>query len=243
MQEIYTIRKISVWIFIIPFAVINICLFITVNYHLLENTIFVVDQIGRSAFTFPYFDGGVSISRTVRTYPTYLLFKPGMVITAFLLIKYWIANNKLFKKIENTNENKYFLFFGVGSALFLIVHSMFLGLNIENDLYKFFRRFVLLGFIIFEIIAQAILVKNFIKSKDKLENYINKKILTLKMILVSLLIVVAILVAPILNSPEYPLFKHGLEWNYFIGVIAFYLLTFMFWRKKEKTSVHTPEGA
>jgi hypothetical protein len=26
-------------------------------------------------------------------------------------------------------------------------------------------------------------------------------------------------------------FKHALEWNYFIGVITFYLLTFFMWKK------------
>ncbi len=232
MQEINRIRKISVWVFIIPLVVINSCLFISINYHLLENTIFTVDQIGRSGFTIPYIDGSVSISRSVRTYPTYLLFKPGMIITAILLIQYWVTNNNLFKKIDKDDKNRYFLFFGVGSALFLISHSIFLGFSFENDFYKFFRRFILLGFIIFEVVAQALLVKNIIRSKPKLEEYINKKILTLKMILVSVLIIVAFLSVPILNSSKYSLFKHALEWNYFLGVITFYLLTFLFWKKK-----------
>ena len=35
----------------------------------------------------------------------------------------------------------------------------------------------------------------------------------------------------ILNSSEYTHFKHALEWNYFLGVITFYLLTFLFWKK------------
>ena len=75
---------------------INVCLFISVNYHLLENTQYLsLIKLGRSAFTIPYIDGSVSISRTARTYPAYLIFKPGMIITAYFLIKYWIANNKL----------------------------------------------------------------------------------------------------------------------------------------------------
>ena len=61
------------------------------------------------------------------------------------------------------------------------------------------------------------------------------------MLLVSVLIIVAVLSAPILNSSEYTHFKHALEWNYFLGVVSFYLLTFLFW-KKVKPSVHTPEG-
>ena len=242
MTNINTIRTTSIWIFIVPFVVINSCLLISTNYYIFDNTIFSVDQIGRSNFTIPYIDGGLSISRSVRTYPTYLLFKPGMLITAFLLIKYWIENNKLFKKIEEQNKNKNFLLFGIGSAIFLILHSIFLGLDIENDIYKFFRRVFLLGFIIFEIIAQALLLRVFYKTKLQIINYINQKILYVKTFLVSILILVAFLSAPILNTSEYTHFKHALEWNYFLGVILFYLLTFLFWKNK-KTPAHTPEGA
>ena len=80
------IKKLSLWIFVIPFITVNLCLFISVNYHIFDNTFFSVDQIGRSGPTFPYFDGGVSISRTARTFPAYLVFKPGMIIASILLI-------------------------------------------------------------------------------------------------------------------------------------------------------------
>jgi len=243
VNQISRIRKISIWIFFLPVIVLNVCLFISVNYLIFENTIFVVDQIGRSGFTIPYIDGGVSISRTARTYPTYLIFKPGMIITAFLLIKYWIANNNMARTINNQNEKNYrFLFFGVSSAIFLIAHSIFLGISFEYDLYKFFRRFILIAFIIFEIVAQALLVVTLFKIKNKISNFINKKILILKMVLVSLLSVVALASLPTLTSAGNTSFKHALEWNYFLGIITFYLLTFLFW-KRDKTQVHTPEGA
>ena len=232
MENINRIKKISIWIFILPVAALNLCLFISVNHHLLENTIFVVDQIGRSGFTIPYIDGSVSISRTARTYPTYLIFKPAMILTAILLIKYWIANNKLIGTVNNEiNKNKYFLIFGVGSALFLILHSIFLGIKFDYDLYKFFRRFVILGFIIFEIIAQALLVISLFKMKEKIEKFINKKILILKIILVSILTITALASLPFLVSSGHTHFKHALEWNYFIGVILFYFLSFLFWKK------------
>ena len=235
MQELNRIRKISVWIFFVPIIVLNLCLFISVNYHLLENTIFIVDQIGRSGFTIPYVDGSLSISRAARTYPAYLLFKPGMIITSILLIKYWLANNKLISSINQSEENNRFLFFGVGSAIFLILHSILLGITYEITIYKFFRRFVLLGFIIFEVIAQALLVIKIFKIKNKINEFINKRILFLKVILVSILILVAIGSAPILNSTDFTHFKHALEWNYFLGVVFFYFLTFLFWKKQKKT--------
>ena len=233
MEKIDQIRKISLWIFVLPLTVLNLCLLISVNYHLLENTIFAVDQIGRTGFTIPYIDGGVSISRTARTYPAYLLFKPGMIIAAIFLIKYWIENNKLILKIENKNKkNKKFLIFGILSAIFLIFHSIFLGVNFEYDLYKFFRRFVLLAFVIFEIIAQALLVITLYKIKDNISKIINKKILILKILLVLILVFTALASLPILTSSGHVHFKHALEWDYFVGVITFYLLTFLFWKKK-----------
>ena len=238
MEAINRIKKISIWIFIIPIVVLNLCLFISVNWHLLYGTMFQVDPIGQSGFTIPYIDGSLSISRTARTYPTYLLFKPGMIITAILLIQYWIANNKLFQKLNNEVENKYFFIFGVGSAIFLILHSILLGISFEldslgllEDIDKFLRRFILLGFILFEIIAQSLLVINIIKIKEKISLFINKKILTLKIILVSVLVIVAVLSAPILNSDNYTHFKHALEWNYFLGIVTFYLLTYLFWKR------------
>ena len=56
MNVIAQIRKLSLWIFLIPFLAINLCLIISQNPELLENTIFTVDQIGRSGFSIPYLD-------------------------------------------------------------------------------------------------------------------------------------------------------------------------------------------
>ena len=235
MEKIKNIRILSLWIFILPVVALNLCLFISVNYHLLENTIFIVDQIGRTGFTIPYIDGGVSISRTARTYPTYLVFKPCMIVTGILLIKYWISTNALIKNINNeTDKNKRFLIFGILSAIFLIFHSIFLGIYFENDLYKFFRRFLILGFIIFEIIAQALLVIVLFKIKRTIFKIIRKNVLILKILLVSILVITALASLPILVSSGHTHFKHALEWNYFIGVVLFYLLTFCFWKDPQK---------
>ena len=105
MKAINYIRLISLCIFVVPIVVINLCLFVSINYEIFENTIFTVDQIGRSGFSIPYIDGSLSISRAARTYPQYLLFKPGMIITAVLLILYWIKNNELFKNYKALLED------------------------------------------------------------------------------------------------------------------------------------------
>ena len=234
MKKINQIRILSLWIFILPIVALNLCLFISINYDLFENTIFTVDQIGRTGFTIPYFDGSVSISRTARTYPAYLVFKPCMIITAVLLIKYWISTKSLVQNISVVStEKRRFMLYGVLSAIFLILHSIFLGISFEHDLYKFFRRFVILAFIIFEIVAQTLLVITLFKIKNTIPEMINKKILILKILLVSVLIIIALASLPILSSSGHVHFKHALEWNYFIGVVLFYLLTFFFWKSQK----------
>ena len=96
----------------------------------------------------------------------------------------------------------------------------------------------MLSFIVFEIVAQTYLVATLYSLKDKLENYINIKILNIKIILISILIIVAVISIPIISLPgnnffgfNLKFFKHALEWDYFLGVITFYLLTFFMWKK------------
>ena len=231
MKEITQIRKLSLWVFFTPLLAINLCLIISQNPEFLENTIFAVDQLGRSGFSIPYLDGSLSISRASRTFPQYLIFKPAMIFTAIIVYFYWVNNNNLVNKLKITNINYKFKTFGILSAIFLAIHSIFLGIKFDIQIYKLMRRVVLLLFIIFEIIAQGILVYHFYKIKNKLEKFINKKVLIMKMILVSILATVAILSLPILLDKGNTQFKHALEWNYFVGVILFYLFSRFFWRR------------
>ncbi len=233
MEEIAKIRKLSLWIFFIPFVAINLCLYISTNFHLFENTIFTVDQIGRSyGFPFPYFDGSLSISRASRTFPQYLIFKPFMVLTSLLVYFYWKKNNLIINKFYNSgNKNYNFKILGILSAIFLSIHSILLGVKIDISIFKLLRRVVLLSFIIFEIIAQGLLVYHLYKLKDKINHFFNLYILKLKIFLVFILATVAILSIPMLTNQGNVHFKHALEWNYFVGVISFYLLTRFFWKK------------
>ena len=236
MDSINKVKSISIWIFIIPFIAVNTCLVLITTFH----DLFPNKEDVLVGFIFPYLDGGASISRTARVFPTYLIFKPAMFLTAYLLIKYWIHNKKIVLSIYG--EHKYvkkFLYFGVASAVCLVLHSIFLGVKYDYDLYKLFRRIIMLMFIIFEIVAQAYLVATLYSFRNKLLNVINQKILITKIVLVSSLVVVAIISIPIISLPgdiflslNLKFFKHALEWDYFLGVITFYLLTFFMWKKQ-----------
>ena len=234
MDQINKVKSISIWIFIIPFIAVNACLIIITQFHgLFPNQEDIIHN------TFPYLDGGASISRTARPYPTWLIFKPSMFLTSYLLIKYWLYNKTIIDFFHQNHKYKNkVLYFGIASAIALTIHSIFLGVKFDNDLYKLFRRVIMLSFIIFEIVAQAYLVATFYSFKNKLDQYINIRILKTKIILVSILIIVAVISIPIISLPgddffgfSLKHFKHALEWDYFIGVISFYLLTFFMWKK------------
>ena len=235
MDQINKVKSISIWIFIIPFIAVNTCLILITTFHdLFPNK---EDVIGS---TFPYFDGGASISRAARPYPTWLIFKPAMFLTSYFLIKYWIYNKKIIEFFETNHRYKNkVLYFGIASAIALTIHSVFLGIKFDNDFYKLFRRVIMLSFIIFEIVAQAYLVATLYSFKNKLTKYINTIFLKLKIILVTTLIIVALISVPIISLPgnevlgfNVKFFKHALEWDYFLGVITFYLLTFFMWIKQ-----------
>ena len=229
MENIAKAKSISIWIFIIPFVAVNTCLILITQFHgLFPNNVHVIHN------TFPYIDGGASISRTARVFPTYLVFKPAMIFTSFLLIKYWLYNKHIINFFETNHKNiKLFVFFGVSSAIFLMLHAIFLGVKFDYDLYKLFRRVILLSFIVFEIAAQFYLIITIYSLKEKIFKFINKKILKVKLVLVSTLIMVALISIPIISMPGNKFLKHALEWDFFLGVIAFYLLTFFMWKKQK----------
>ena len=94
--------------------------------------------------------------------------------------------------------------------------------------------FILPEFILFISSIIILIFGAFSKSKS----YLNINILKIKIVLVTILIGVAIISIPIISLPgddfmgfSLKFFKHGLEWNYFLGVITFYFLTFLMWKK------------
>ena len=226
MESVKFVRSISKWIFIIPFISVNLCLLIVTSFHQFLEPGIPINP------TFPYIDGEVSISRTVRNFPMSVIFKPAMFVTAFLLIRYWLNTKVIISHFDSNNKYiKRIMFFGIGSAIMLVIHSIFLGIKFEYDLYKLFRRIIMLSFIIFELIAQYYLIKTLYKIKNQVLDHINEKFLKIKKILIHILIIASIIVLPFLPFDNFKFLKHALEWNVFLGVIIFYLLTHLMWKK------------
>ena len=133
MEYINKVKSISIWIFIVPFVAVNTCLIMITQFQgLFPNQEDIIHN------TIPYFDGGASISRTARPYPSWLVFKPAMFLTTFFLIKYWLYNKEIIQSIERDHKNiKKIIFFGVASAIALTIHSIFLGITDKNHLVEY----------------------------------------------------------------------------------------------------------
>ena len=74
-----------------------------------------------------------------------------------------------------------FLIFGILSAIFLFLHVYFLGQKYEAEIFNKIRRSDIVFFILFEILAQAYLLKIIWKKRNDLKNYFVRGILISKL--------------------------------------------------------------
>ena len=145
---------------------------------------------------------------------------------------YWYNYNSIFKLILNTKKN-IFYFFGLGSAVLLFLHVYFLGTTSNNEILKDFRRIIIVLFILFEVIAQTLLAFKIYKNKDNLSKYCYKLIVLTKIFFVSFIVAFTVIIITILSIFDLPSsVDYILEWNYFIVLLLFYLLSCLMWKKK-----------
>ena len=115
MSSILKARSISIWIFVVPFVAVNACLLITTQFHSL------IESQYRIFMPFPYIDGGVSISRTARYFPTYLIFKPAMFLTSYLFNR---IHRELFLFIFFSSSSFFRAHFPTAPMFFWVSHNL-----------------------------------------------------------------------------------------------------------------------
>ena len=188
--------------------------------------------LGSSEKINPFIYGEASISNIVKRFPINIVFKSFLYISVVLMFAYWFYYNLLFKKIINSEKNL-FLFFGFGSAVFLFFHILFLGMAIESEIFHKIRRLIIILFIFFELMAQILLTKNLYKNIDTLIQFCNIAIIKIKVIFIFIVILVSSVVVLILMFYDMPSkFDYILEWNYFFGLLIFYFLSAIMWKKQ-----------
>ena len=247
---LYKIKIIGLCIFLIAFLSVNLCLVLSQifpfkefdvpspgNYFYQYKIFNIGDAIGEkgSQWIIPYFDGISSISRVVRVFPNYLIFKPAMIIVGILLIYFWFYLKKLFINfgIEKKIAKRIFLLSRL-SAFFLIIHSVFLGIKFDYEIIKLLKRVILLLFVILQIATQYYFIKIINLNLGILKKIIRPKIFLIKKIIVYSIIIIAISILPFLPFNNFKILKHLIEWNYFLCIILFYFFTYFLWKNNVK---------
>jgi len=188
--------------------------------------------LGTSITVNPFFNGETSISNIVKRFPVKFVFKPIFFLTVIIMVFYWTYYNSIIKNLSNHKKNYYFSIFGILSALFLFFHVLFLGWTFENEFLSKLRRTFIVFFILFEILAQAFLIKKILSIREKFIKYLNSTIIFLKLIFVVMICGASILIISILIFYELTSkMDYILEWNYFLILLVFYFLSFLMWKK------------
>ncbi len=179
----------------------------------------------------PFIYGETSISNLVKRYPINYLFKSFLYFSVILMFLYWINYNKFFNKTFDSTKNIFF-YLGICSAIFLFFHILFLGWESNSELFQKLRRLIIVLFILFEILAQVFLAKNLYQKKQSLVNYCYLKIILLKVYFVSFICISTLIILFGLMFFNYPSsIDYILEWNYFLILLFFYLLSSIMWKK------------
>ena len=198
-------------------------------------------QLGTSKSINPLINGETSISNIVKRSPVKFIFKPLMFLSVFLMIIYWFLYNKVLNNIFQVKRINVFLIFGVLSAIFLFLHVYFLGQKYEAEIFNKIRRSYIVFFILFEILAQAYLLKIIWKKRNDLKNYFYKTILISKLSFVILIATISFTILTILIFKNLSAkVDYILEWNYFLILLVYYLLSFLIWKK---SSFRDPSSA
>jgi len=196
---------------------------------------------GTSHSVNPLIYGETSISNIVKRYPVKLVFKPLMFLSAFLMILYWFFYNKVLNNIFQVKRVNIFLIFGILSAIFLFLHVYFLGQKYEAEIFNKIRRSYIVFFILFEILAQAYLLKIIWKKRNDLKNYFYRSILISKLSFVIFVALISFTILTILIFKNLSAkVDYILEWNYFLILLIYYLLSFLIWKK---SSFRDPSSA
>ncbi len=197
----------GILIFFISILTVLFSYFISIKYNLVS-------------ICFPNFEGCTSISRAGRYPPAVYIFKPGMMLVAFMILFF-------FYFLKDTKKAFSFSFcFSIIAFIFFFLYIYFLG---ESSIYRFFRKVGIFIYIANLLIAFLFLGYEY---KNKIKNIFIK----LCTISNSLLILVAILLLPFMykTSGEFSALKNAISWNFFLIVKINFFLFALSIRKNNK---------
>ena len=147
------------------------------------------------------------------------------------MLIYWNTFNNFFNKVLNQNKN-YFFYFGMSSAIFLFFYVLFLGSEIDNEIFQKIRRLMPILYLLTKLIAIITLTRGLFLNSSKLSDYCNLNLIKAKILFVYIIITISVVMILILIFYDLSSqVAYILEWNYFLVLLFYYFLSSIMWKK------------
>ena len=186
--------------------------------------------VGAIPWCNPYWDGCVSISRAARSSDALFLFRALMIFTAAWLIIYWrLCGYFLEKKLQAQN---YFWILTLGylGAAFLILYADFLGT--EGAAYRLMRRYGVIFFFTFTVLAQYIYLRLLLKNQSAISSAdIYPKIMLALGFLILVIGFISLGATIMLDNPAKDRWENTTEWWFALGMVSHFAINAMLWHR------------
>ena len=148
------------------------------------------------------------------------------------MLIYWVYTKKVILLFEKNKKKQLYYVFGIISGILLFLHVLFLGVEFQDEILKTIKKSIIILFIFFELMAQFFLIKKLLNIKEIINNFIKNVVLQIKRFFVLFFIIFTILILSLLIIFDIPKeINFMIEWNYFVILSFYYLLTFYLWKK------------
>lgn len=187
---------------------------------------------GHIPLCIPYLTGCTSISATGRHGISYFVFKAGMMPAAVLLAFYWLLNREWLLTLGDRDgaTTRWMLRLGLTAAAFLVLYVVFLGS--KGEFYALMRRYGVTVYFSFNYLAQLLLVARLRALAGQDASALPGWLVRTKLWLLISLLAMGLVSIPVQHFvPEGFRSENVLEWNFALLTAAYYLLTWLAWRR------------
>lgn len=187
-------------------------------------------SVGAIPWCLPYWDGCASISRAARSSDALFLFRAGMILSAAWLIMYWRLCSHFLQRWKFAQRSLAMLILGYLGAMFLVLYADFLGT--EGTVYRLMRRYGVIFFFTFTVLAQYFFTRDLLRNKSQLKAVYRHLQTMLGLGLFILIIGFISLGATILlDNPEKDRWENVTEWWFALAMMAYFGVTALMWKK------------
>lgn len=181
---------------------------------------------GAIEWCIPYWDGCTSISRAARSSDALFLFRAVMILTAMLLVNFWLHVGQ-FLTLHH-RPRKILIFIGVIAALFLVLYANFLGT--QGKAYQLLRQYGVTVYFAFTVLAHMLFIRDLLAMNINATRRAVKGMFWLSGWLL-LLGITSVFCNALLIGDAKDRWENIIEWHFALGMTCYFLLVALIWGK------------